>query len=85
LSSNFERGVHILVLEDECATAAEIYQCGQREDAALVNGLILQTKGSSTVKKKNSNKNILNKSTDILGQRTRSEFENPLVQELRIS
>jgi len=38
------------VLEDECASAAEIFQCGQKEDAALVNGLMSNTKGPSSVR-----------------------------------
>jgi len=44
------------VLEDECATAAEIYQCGLKEDAAVVNGLIVKNKGTTTVRNRNLKK-----------------------------
>jgi hypothetical protein len=38
-----------LVSVDECATAADIYQCGQKKDPNLVNALILDTAGPGTV------------------------------------
>jgi len=37
-------------LEDECATAAEIFQCGLKKDPALVNEMIFENKGTTTVK-----------------------------------
>jgi hypothetical protein len=36
---------------DECATAADIYQCGLKKDPNLVNALIMDTAGSTSVSK----------------------------------
>jgi hypothetical protein len=41
---------------DQCATAAEIYQCSQKKDSAFTNALIKDNKGASTVCGKISSK-----------------------------
>jgi len=37
-------------MADECATAAEIYQCGLKKDSSLTSDLIAQNKGGSSVR-----------------------------------
>jgi hypothetical protein len=34
---------------DQCATAAEIFQCSQKKDIAFTNALILANRGASQV------------------------------------
>jgi len=74
--------VFLLVLEDECASATEIFQCGQKEDAALVNGLIFDNKGAAAVKEEVLCW-IFHEKYEFLAKMSRSARPNPLVQELR--
>jgi len=39
----------LLAKDDACATAAEIYQCGLKNNSVFVNDLISQQKGTTNV------------------------------------
>jgi hypothetical protein len=41
--------VNFTAQNDQCATAAEIFQCSQKKDIAFTNALILDNRGASKV------------------------------------